>query len=214
MIDWSNYIAIDLTLSFDQDIAGFSSEDAKRLEEDGWNASMLHIYSHSGTHIDAPKHFGLKGTIDEFKPSQLMGKAWIADLIGIQASELITPVHLAALSEQIKPGDNLILRTGWSKHLNNRELYRNQLPRISKDLAHWLVEKGVNMLGVEPPSVADVNNLEEVTRIHEILLRGNIIIIEGLTNLDQISSNQVWLMAFPLKIKHGDGAPARVVALV
>ena len=69
------------------------------------------------------------------------------------------------------------------------------------------------MLGVEPPSVADVNNLEEVTEIHRILLDGDVIIIEGLTNLRQIRRDQVVLIALPLKVEGGDGAPARVIAL-
>jgi kynurenine formamidase len=60
--------------------------------------------------------------------------------------------------------------------------------------------------------VADVNNLEELTNIHRILLGGGVIIVEGLTNLDQISSQVVTLAAFPLKIAGGDGAPARVIA--
>jgi kynurenine formamidase len=69
------------------------------------------------------------------------------------------------------------------------------------------------MLGVEPPSVADVNNLPEVTKIHEILLGGGITIIEGLCNLDQIKAEFVTLIALPIKYKNGDGAPARVVAI-
>jgi kynurenine formamidase len=69
------------------------------------------------------------------------------------------------------------------------------------------------MLGVEPPSVADVNNLAEVTQIHHLLFQGKVIIIEGLTNLSALSQNKIWLMALPLKIKEGDGAPARVIGL-
>jgi kynurenine formamidase len=61
--------------------------------------------------------------------------------------------------------------------------------------------------------VADVNDLPEVTRIHEILLGGNVIIIEGLTNLGNIKRELVDLIALPLKIAQGDGAPARVIAL-
>jgi kynurenine formamidase len=68
------------------------------------------------------------------------------------------------------------------------------------------------MIGVEPPSVADVNNLTEVTTIHEILLKG-VVIIEGLSNLEKLQSNCVELIALPLKIKNGDGSPARVIAI-
>jgi kynurenine formamidase len=75
------------------------------------------------------------------------------------------------------------------------------------------VEKGINMLAVEPPSVADVMDMEEVTKIHEILLGGDIIIVEGLTNLEALSREKVKIVALPLKIKDGDGAPARVIAI-
>ena len=69
------------------------------------------------------------------------------------------------------------------------------------------------MLGVEPPSVADVNNLEEVTRIHRILLEGGVVIVEGLANLSALTKPKVTLIALPLKIAAGDGAPARAVAI-
>lgn len=208
-----NYQTIDLTISYEEAMPGFHAEPAKVIGQDGWNAQNLHIYSHAGTHMDAPLHFGLSGTIDELLPNQFMGKAWIADLRGIAPSSLIQPEHLAPLLDKIEKGDSLILHTGWSTFLHQPCVYRDQLPRVSNELAGWLVAKGIKMLGVEPPSIADVNNLEEVTSIHTTLLKGDVIIIEGLTNLGAIKSESVWLLAFPLKIKNGDGAPARVIAL-
>lgn len=207
-----NYRPIDLTLSYDESVVGFRSETAKSIEENGWNAKTLHLYSHAGTHMDAPMHFGLDGTIDEINPSDFIGEAWIADLRGIAPASLIKPAHLEHLQEKIRKGDSLILHTGWSRFLNQPAVYRNQLPRISMELARWLVQRGVKMIGVEPPSIADVNNLQEVTSVHVTLLQGRVIIIEGLTNLEKIKSEKVWLLAFPLKIKGGDGAPARVMA--
>ena len=76
-----------------------------------------------------------------------------------------------------------------------------------------MVQKSIGILGVEPPSVADVNNLEEVTKIHQILLGGDVIIVEGLCNLDLIEKPKVKLIALPLKVTNGDGAPARVIAI-
>ena len=58
--------------------------------------------------------------------------------------------------------------------------YRHELPRISLELAQWLVEKQVGLIGVEPPSVADVNNMNELTEVHQTLFRGNVVIVEGL----------------------------------
>jgi kynurenine formamidase len=80
-------------------------------------------------------------------------------------------------------------------------------------LARWCVEKGVRMLGVEPPSVADVNNIEELTAVHTVLLGAGVIVVEGLTNLDQIGRDKVTFMAFPLRIVGGDGSPVRAIAI-
>jgi kynurenine formamidase len=75
------------------------------------------------------------------------------------------------------------------------------------------VAKKIRMLGVEPPSVADVNNAEELTAVHWVLLKGGVIIVEGLANLDEIHREKVTFMAFPLKVAGGDGSPVRALAL-
>lgn len=205
---------IDLTMPYDENIAGFSSETARTVEQDGWNARTLHIYSHAGTHMDAPFHFGVSDeTIDEIPVSQFFSKrVWLVNLSKIAPKSLIFIKDLGEIVQKFKKGDSLLIRTDWSKRLGTPE-YRNDLPRISKELAEWCVLKKVNILGVEPPSVADVNNLAEVTEIHDILLRGGVLIVEGLTNLDVIEKPHVQLIALPLKVKKGDGAPCRVIAI-
>ena len=87
------------------------------------------------------------------------------------------------------------------------------MPRISIELARWLVERRVALIGVEPPSVADVNNKQEVTEVHQMLLRASVVIVEGLANLDRLESAQVQCIALPLRIDGGDGFPVRAVAI-
>jgi kynurenine formamidase len=106
----------------------------------------------------------------------------------------------------------LLLRTGWSGRIGDAS-YRDALPRVSVELAEWCVAMGVRVLGVEPPSVADVNNREELTAVHRVLLGGGVIIVEGLANLDQIRGDTVTFMAFPLRIAGGDGSPVRALAI-
>lgn len=212
MIQLEQFKVHDLTLPMNSLISGYSHEIAKELEKDGWNAKWLHIYSHAGTHMDAPDHFGVSAkTIDQFEPKAYMGKAWIVRLEEIANKQLIDLEHIAFLEGKFELGDSLLIQTNWHKRLGKQE-YKEELPRISKLLAKWCVEKQVKILGVEPPSVADVNNLAEVTEIHHILLKGNVLIVEGLAHLDQITQDQVFLVALPLKIAKGDGAPARVIA--
>ena len=203
---------IDLTLTLKNGLPGVKFETARTVEEDGWNAKLLHLYSHCGTHVDAPWHFGVsKRTIEEYTPDAFMGEAWVVRLPDIGPQHLITVEDLGAVKDKFKAGESLLLHTDWSRLVGTSE-YRDELPRISPALARWCVDQEVKILGVEPPSVADVNNLEEVTLIHQILLRGEVIIVEGLTNLGQIHTEKVFFMALPLKIENGDGAPARAIA--
>ncbi len=203
---------IDLTLAYRKGMRGFDYDIANTKKDHGWNARLLHIYSHAGTHMDAPLHFeATPATIDQYPVSSFIGKAWKVSLPISVDGHLIEEEEVTAQLDDFKSGDSLLLETGWSKHLNEPR-YRDGLPRISKELARWCVANGVKMLAVEPPSVADVNNMRELTEIHQMLLGGGVIIIEGLTNLHQISGKSVTLAAFPLKIAGGDGAPARVIA--
>ncbi|REE01187.1 cyclase family protein [Marinoscillum furvescens] len=203
----------DLTMTYTEDMRGVSFEQAKELSRDGWNAKTLHLYSHAGTHMDAPCHFGVAGpTIDAFEVKDLMVTCHVVDLVDIAPKAEIRLKDLGAIVDDFKSGEGLLLHTGWSSYAG-QDRYRSELPRLSEEVAQWCVSHGVKMIGVEPLSVADVFNLEEVTRIHQVLLGGGVIIVEGLTNLDQISSPKVDVIALPLKIKDGDGAPARVIAI-
>tara|TARA_R110002096_G_scaffold9533_1_gene37564 strand:+ start:75204 stop:75839 length:636 start_codon:yes stop_codon:yes gene_type:complete len=204
---------VDLTLTYTNRFTGFSKETSKTIDKDGWNASTLTFYSHCGTHMDAPIHFNISNqTIDDIPVSNFVGKAWVLDVRNVGSKGLINPEHISKeIFQDFKEGDSLIFWTGWSKYVNTPK-YRDELPRISESLALWCLDKKVKMIGVEPPSVADVNNIEEVTKIHQILLKG-VVIIEGLTNLESLQSNCVELIALPLKIQNGDGGPARVIAI-
>jgi len=204
---------IDLTLSLSSGDRGVRIEPAQRLDTDGWNASTLSLYSHCGTHIDAPVHFGAgPESIDALAVENLVGPAWVTDVRPIGSRALIEPRHLGAVTKEFKPGESLLICTGWSAYYG-RDKYREELPRISAELARWCVERKVRMLGVEPPSVADVNSIEELTKIHRILLEGGIIIVEGLANLTSLSKPKVTFIALPLKVAGGDGAPARAIAI-
>ena len=151
-------------------------------------------------------------TIDTIPVENLIGPAWVADIRPVEPRALIEPEHLGSIAEQFKPGESLLLCTGWSDYYG-QDKYRNGLPRVSADLAQWCVDKNVKMLGVEPPSVADVNDIEELNTVHRILFEAGIIVVEGLANLALLSKTKVTFIALPLKIAGGDGAPARAVAI-
>lgn len=204
---------IDLTMPLASGDRGIRIETARQLETDGWNATTLCLYSHCGTHIDAPVHFGVSAeTIDATSVENLTGPAWVADVRPVEPGELINPKHLGDIAAKFKTGDSLLICTGWSDYYG-QEKYRDELPRVSAELARWCADKKVKMLGVEPPSVADVNNIEELTTVHRILFEAGVIVVEGLANLASLSKPKVTLIALPLKIAGGDGAPARAIAI-
>ena len=205
---------IDLTLTLRPGMRGVETEPKFLYERDGWNASTLHLYSHCGTHMDAQVHFAAgPETIDQMPPERCMGRAWLVNLAGIAPKALIEISSLGGAATNFQPGDSLLLRTDWSQHAANPTMYRDGLPRLSEALARWCVERKVRLLGVEPPSIADVNNLAEVTLIHRILLGGRVVIVEGLTNLDQLQAEKVFFVALPLKPLGGDGSPCRALAI-
>jgi kynurenine formamidase len=164
--------------------------------------------------MDAPLHFGVSDeTIDQITLDDCVGPAWVVDLTRLAPKSLISVADLGPIAEKIRPGDRLLLKTGWCQHIDDPKYYRDNFPRISEDLARWLVARKLKLLGVEPPSVADVHDLKEVTLIHQILLGGRIIIVEGLANLAALTQDRVWFCAAPLKIEGGDGTPCRAFAI-
>jgi arylformamidase len=203
---------IDLTLTYQEGMRGVTFEVARTKSKDGWNARTLHLYSHAGTHMDAPFHFGVNDqTIEEFEVSRFICDSWVIPIEALSRQKLKLE-DLGKYVELIEPGDGVILQTGWSKYINDTK-YWEELPGIHESLARWFVEKKINLLAVEPPSIADVMDREEVTKIHEILLGGDVIIVEGITNLESLTKEKITLVALPLKVKDGDGAPARVIAM-
>lgn len=204
---------IDLTMTYHSGMKGFSFKPAKLMADDGWNASSLLLYSHAGTHMDAPFHFeASQKTIEKYPVSRFFCDCWVVDITDCEKAKLIEIFDLGEIQDKISYGEGLLFRTGWSVY-EGREEYRNELPRISKALAEWCADHKISMIGVEPPSVADVNNIAELTEIHSILLGADIVIVEGLCNLEEIKKKKVKLIALPLKIQNGDGAPCRVVAI-
>jgi kynurenine formamidase len=205
---------IDLTRTLENGQQGVSLATKYIRDRDGWNAQTLELYSHTGTHLDAPAHF-LDGdkTVEQMPLSDCMGAAHVVDLTALEPKALIEVGHLGASADTFHSGDSLLLHTGWSKNFDDFEYYRGNFPRVSEGLARWCAEHGVKMLGVEAPSVADVNNLPEVTLVHEILLGAGIVIVEGLVNLEQIPGPETFFAALPLKVGGGDGTPCRAFAV-
>ncbi len=166
------------------------------------NVSILHTGTHAATHVDAPSHF-IPGapSIDSIGPEVLLGPARLFQLPG---AHHIDRNLLAGL--ELKGVERLLLDTRNSALLKRRQ-FEQDYAFISEDAAHYLVDIGIRLVGIDYLSVDQYQNKGRPT--HHILLGAGVVIVEGL-DLTGVPPGDYELLCLPLKIKNGDGAPARV----
>lgn len=203
---------IDLTIPIEHGTPSFPGEPAgyflpfSDLHSGDFRAHQLILYTHLGTHLDAPSHFlqGGRG-VDEIPLDSLMGNALLVDSVGTDHKAEIHNCHLQ-LVDDIRPGSKIVLRTGWHKHWGQAD-YFTDFPNLSLEVAEYLVGQGISLLAIDMPTPHATLGKE----VHELLLGNNVVIVEGLVNLDQIENPNGWLICLPLHLRGMDGSPARVV---
>jgi arylformamidase len=170
---------------------------------DSSNVSLLHIGTHTGTHTDAPRHFipGAPG-IDSTAPEVMLGPA---RLFQLPDAHHIDRRVLEGLD--LKGVTRLLLGTRNSALLHQGQ-FQTDYAAISEDAARYLVELGVKLVGVDYLSVEEYQKPGRPT--HHTLLRAGVLIVEGL-DLTGVPPGDYELLCLPLKLKDGDGAPARVL---
>jgi kynurenine formamidase len=206
---------VDLSTPLFDGIRGLTTQRCTSIETDGYHTTTLHLYSHTGTHMDAPKHFVPGGgAIDGIALEACVGPARVVDVTAVAPHGLIEVEHLGEAAHDIGAGTRLLLRTDWCRHVDSPD-FRHDMPRVSLDLARWLVERGVILLGVEQPSVASVREgfEEELRSVHRTLLEGGVVIVEGLCNLFELTRDVVHFTALPLRLRDIDGSPVRAIAI-
>ena len=184
---------------------------------------------HGGTHVDAPFHFAKKGeTVGKIPVNRLVGPAVVIDVSKQAAKDpdyTLQPGDVEAWEAEhgeIPAGAIVVLRTGWSSRWPDKLAYLGDdtpgdasnlhFPSYGPDAARMLVARGVVMLGVDTASID--NGPSQEFLVHRIAGAANVAGLENLTNLEQLPAKGAWVMALPMKLANGSGAPARVVALV
>lgn len=182
-----------------------------RVEEHGWNTERLNFFTHIGTHIDAPKHRKNKGnTIDTMPLNTFIGPATAIDLHHKVADEGIFPDDLKSYEKNLKK--IAILYTGWGEKRSDTDIYINHSPWLSKEAALWFVQHGICGVGIDHFSIGGAN-LDRVEAPHDILLSAGIWILESLLLPQEILNiRNLYIIALPLLLIGGSGAPARAIA--
>ncbi len=172
--------------------------------------------THTGTHIDAPRHFIKNGkTVDEIPLETLIGTATILDFTHCGPGYEVGVEELKSAIGN-KPIQRIILRFDWDKYLGTMDYYTKS-PYLSYTAATWLVEKGCALLGMDSAMPDDPRNgkgSDNDSPIHKILLSNEVILLEYLVNLKSITEPVFEIIVAPMKIKGADGSPVRAMAIL
>lgn len=169
------------------------------------NDTTVRFSVHTGTHVDAPLHFLKDGhSVDRMPLDVLMGPVIVADLSDV---DVITAATLDQLA--LPPStERLLIRTRNSMlwQGNVRE-FKPEFVALTADAAQWIVDHGILLVGIDYLSIQRFYDGPET---HLILLRAEIVIIEGL-NLANVEAGYYELLCLPLKLVGVEGAPVRAV---
>ena len=170
------------------------------------NVSTIRFGSHTGTHADASRHFFDDGqTVDKIPLDRLIGPAL---LLGF--SDEVRSVGAAELREHdLKNHKRILLRTRNSALLSRKE-FVNDYTYLAPDGAQYLVDKGVELVGIDYLSIEQFHSGHHLT--HRTLLERSVVIVEGL-DLSVPPSGEYQFICLPLRIEGCDGAPARAVLI-
>ena len=205
---------IDLTHPITHQMGVFPADPAVGVlrhhnYQNGYMVSQVIMGTHTGTHIDVPIHKIRGGnSVDMVPIDRFIGNAFVMDLPGLAPLEEMGKETFEPFKEQVKDVDAVILKTGWSSHFGKEDFF-SSFPGISESGVDWLIENGIRMVGLESPSVNAIRHQE----IHTLLLEKGVVIVESLTNVDQIRKSYVRLFAVPLKLQGLDGSPVRAFAM-
>ena len=232
---------VDLSHSYGEDTVFWPTAERFKLEvvNDGdtpggfyYAANNFTTAEHGGTHVDAPVHFARgRHAVDQIPLEKLVGHAVVVDVTksaDANPDYQVTVGDLEALEKihgQIPDGTILLIRTGFSsrwpdaaKYLGTAERGTTAIPKlhfpgVSPDAARWLLKnRKINALGIDTASIDWGQSVTYET--HRILYEANIPGLENLTSLDRLPATGAMVVALPMKIKGGSGAPLRAIAII
>lgn len=198
-----------------------SHEEKKYVDELVFSTESLFFSmgDHSGTHVDAPRHFSDTPnalTVDQMPLEKFYTPALCLDLSHKPLKSDISAQDLAAAEAAsgatIEKGDTVLLHMAFNDRVAlDSPAYFTDFPGLTKESAEWLGNKGVVSFGVEAvsPGRPGRNNYE----VHHVCRDMEFVHMEGLINLEKlIGVGKFTFIGFPLKIRGGTGSPIRAVA--
>ncbi len=207
--------AVDLTQFLSNDMPLYpgmprpSFVDTARVEVDGFGMSEYHLMNHIGTHVDAPSHLVIGETLDDIPLTRLVTEAVVLNF-SQHAPGPLTLAEIEPHLERVKAGDIVLIYSGGSRHWGT-DAYWSGWCYPDAEAAQALIRRDISAIGFDGPSADPVETT--TFDFHRVWLSAGRLILENLTNLDQLPP-RVLLVVAPMKVKAANGAPARVIALL
>ena len=231
MPNFPEYTVVDLTLPLGPDTVMWpgapapAADVAVTVKHDGYYARLVHLYEHSGTHVDAPNHF-VEGSqaVTELPLQTLISPAIMidasADINGDRDAvlELATVKAWEEKHGLVPAGCVVLLRTGWEDLYDQPDRYVGgpdglHFPGFGTEAATYLVERGVAGIGLDTLGIDRGSDSSFPVHSH-ITLPKQVWHIENLTNLKSLPATGALVFVGVLPLVDGSGSPARILALV
>lgn len=229
---------IDLSYAYSNDTVFWPNAEGFRHRKDVWAtteggywyaAGEFTSAEHGGTHLDSPIHFAEgKATVDQIPVSRLVGPALVIDISTQAVAERdyrATPqdvLNWEQTNGSIPARSIVVFRTGWGQYWPDRKQYMGDdtpgattnlhFPGISREAAELLVQRGVAGVGIDTASLDYGPSTDFI--VHRVLNGAGIYGLENIANAERLPQKGATLIALPMKIAEGSGAPARIIALL
>lgn len=220
----------------DQICAHFPGLKATDLPgSEGWAIERLNIYTHNGTHLDAPYHHhstmnnGERAiTIDEVPLEWCFCPGVKLDFRHLPDGYIVTPddidQELERINYQLKPLDIVLVNTSAAEHYGTAD-FLSKGCGVGRDATLHLLEQGVRLTGTDAwswdaPFVHTAKRFAQsqdpsiIWEGHRASMDIGYCHIEKLTNLDQLPSVGFTVSCFPFKIKNASAGFTRAVAIL
>lgn len=230
---------VDLTYSLDEQTVFWPTNKPFTWEKAAWGRTSsgywyasgdFSMSEHGGTHIDAPIHFAEgRLAVDEIPLQKLIAPAIVIDvrtLVEENHDYRLAPRDIEmweARNGIIPQGAVVLMLTGWGRGWPDKFRYLGSqtpsdaktlhFPGFSKEAAEFLVkERRVDGIGLDAPSI-DYGPSQDFI-VHQIINGANLYGLENIANLDKLPPKGAILVALPIKIKGGTGAPVRIIGIL
>ena len=232
---------VDLSYAYDTRTIFWPTSEPFRLEKvaDGvtergyyYAANNFFTAEHGGTHLDAPVHFAQgHQTVDQIPLDRLVGRAVVVNVAAQCERDpdyQVTGGDFASWEREHGPIPSdaiVVIRTGFSRHWPDAAQYlgtsergseavaKLHFPGLHPDAARWLAaNRPIKAIGIDTASID--SGQSTLYESHRLLFERNIPAFENLTAVDRLPPSGAVIVALPMKIAGGTGAPLRAVAIL